>query len=708
MKTFLLILTGIVCGCPSVLFAQYESLEPARRQIILRLPSVSARVDTLNEWAFQTDGEPSQRYARLAFTVATQVPYPKGQAESLVRLGQAATHLGKPGEAEQYYRQALPIRSALRDTVGMASCYNNLGNLKSACSRYDSALLYFRLGLQVMKGHAPHINLAKLHSSYGGTLRLVGQYDSSLYHLRQSLAVYEQLKSRSTGSPREIMAGIAAARMNQGALLQDNLNQYDAARDLLQQSLHDFEALQHAKNTGKCRLLLGNNAYYAGRLEEALDWYSKALDASSLLSAYDRAAVLKNRGRIYLEQKVYGRALQEFEGALDSFKNLEVPEEIARTYFETGNVYYEQDDLQRAVTAYEQALGYQPRDPVLHSRLLYFLPKALDRLGRHEQAALYTKRYIDLLTGLDTARNQTALSQLMQYQLQKDRLADQLHEKEKQELWTYGLIGLGILGLLLGIALLAWRINRQKRRIAEQANQLITQEKLDLLRDLELETYSAWLEGQEATQQKIGRELHDGLGSLLSTVKLHFASVETRLDKLQDENRSQYDKAHNLLEHACQEVRRISHELASALLMKFGLKPQLEALADAIESSGKLEVELATFGLEERLDNKTEINVYRMIQILTHNVIEHANAEKITISVNRFKDLLNIIVEDNGQGFRQEDVRLKPGLGMKSLAARVHDLEGVLNIDPRPGQGTLVSIDLPIVNNYAPSFASNN
>ncbi len=704
-----LILTTLLASLGALALYGQNRLLPADEQHRLSLlPSDQVRCDTLNEWAFQRNGAASLPYAQAALALAAKIGYTSGRADAFIRLGQAAAHAGNYTEAEAYYRRSLALREAGHDLPGVASCYNLLGVLQKKRGNYQAALDLYHQGLARMEGQPPHINAAVLHNNAGTACRYLSRYDEALEEFSHCIAIYARLREAPTANRTEISIGIASLRMNLGIMLQENLNQYSAAHDSLEKSRADFEIYQRPDYLAKCYLLLGNNAYYRDENEEAMQNYDRALALKDHLSADDQAIVQKNRGRIYISQKSYSQAMSSFQTALDTFLRTENQRETAATYYEIGNLHYENDASEPAVEAYKKALAYDPQDAILKSHLLYFLPNALDQLGRHEEAASYSTQYIELLSSLDSVQTQSAFEEMMEFQLVKDRLEKRLIKQEQQTQLVRMQAGFGGLGLLLlAVGLLAF-IYWQKKRLAEKTTKIITQEKLELLRNLELETYSAWLEGQETTQQKIGKDLHDGLGSLLSTVKLHFASVENRLDQLQAENRGQYETANRLLDDACQEVRRISHELASALLMKFGLKVQLEALADAIRSSGKMEVELATFGLEERLDNKLEINIYRMIQILTHNVIEHARARTITISVNRFDQLLNVMVEDDGQGFRPEDLRNKPGLGMKSLTARVHDLDGELHIDSQPGQGARVSIDLPLINTYAQSLALNN
>ncbi|HRI60308.1 MAG TPA: ATP-binding protein, partial [Saprospiraceae bacterium] len=391
--------------------------------------------------------------------------------------------------------------------------------------------------------------------------------------------------------------------------------------------------------------------------------------------------------------------------------------ETASALFELGNCFYEQSDLPQAIIQYKEALAVEFDDPILRAGILYFLSDALYQLGQKPEADNYTSEYISLLNHTSSNQTRNAFEELMHRQLDKNRLLKQLIQKEKQTQQTYGLIGFGVLSLLLLLALLFARLQRQKRRLAErsaeiarqqetlakqqeelarQNEHIAIQENLDLLKNKELDTHYARLEGQDTMQKKIGQELHDGVGAMLASVQLNLSPVDEVLDRLPEDKRKQYATANRLLGEASEEVRRISHELSSAVLLKFGLKAQLEALADIIPSSGKLQVELATHGLKERLDYKTELNIYRMVQELVHNVVKHAQAKNISIQVNRFDDRINVIVEDDGRGFDVEKIREKPGLGMQNLAARIHDLGGELQIDSRPGHGTTVSIDIPL------------
>jgi len=186
--------------------------------------------------------------------------------------------------------------------------------------------------------------------------------------------------------------------------------------------------------------------------------------------------------------------------------------------------------------------------------------------------------------------------------------------------------------------------------------------------------------------------LHDRLGSMLSTVKLYFSSVEEQMDKLKEQNKEQYNKANHLLDEACEEVRKISHNLVSGELIKFGLLSSLQQMKRTIEDAGQLKINVLAFGIENRLDSMVEIELYRIIQELVNNILRHSKATEVTIQLNKSEKNLNIVVEDNGIGFDLKSV--KEGMVLKNIRTRVNKLKGFLSVDSSKGRGTTTIIDI--------------
>lgn len=251
-------------------------------------------------------------------------------------------------------------------------------------------------------------------------------------------------------------------------------------------------------------------------------------------------------------------------------------------------------------------------------------------------------------------------------------------------------------GLLVIISILFFVILKFRKEKREK--EIVTQKNIELLKKQELKSIKAMIDGQEKERKRIAQDLHDRLGSMLSMVKLHYKSVEDSLDKLKQENKNQYEKASMLLDEACDAVREIAHEMISGVLTKFGLTAALEELKETIESSNTLEVELITYGLDDRLENKMEMEVYGIIQELIHNVIKHAKAKELSIQLLKKEEKLQVIVEDDGIGFDIFNTDQNDGMGLKSVYSRVDDLFGEIAIDSGKGKGTTITIQIPLEN----------
>ena len=150
----------------------------------------------------------------------------------------------------------------------------------------------------------------------------------------------------------------------------------------------------------------------------------------------------------------------------------------------------------------------------------------------------------------------------------------------------------------------------------------------------------------------------------------------------------------NLIDDAYQNVRNMAHEKSNGVVASQGLLPAIQKFVNNI-SSKKLEINVDHFGLKSRLDNSLEIRIFRIIQELITNIIKHANATEANISLTNHDSTLNIIVEDNGIGFKK-GFSNSEGLGIASIEKRIESLGGTLEIDSSPNIGSSIIINLPL------------
>ncbi|UCS95332.1 AAA family ATPase [Echinicola marina] len=227
------------------------------------------------------------------------------------------------------------------------------------------------------------------------------------------------------------------------------------------------------------------------------------------------------------------------------------------------------------------------------------------------------------------------------------------------------------------------KLNEEIRREMEEKERLssmIENQKNNHLRDI--------IQTQEDERKRIAGDLHDSLGSLLSTIKMRFHSLQ------ENTHNERYKDTLDKMDEAIEEVRRIAHNMSPVSLRRFGLASALQTLIEEINLNDQMEAHLQVLGLEERLPEQIELTIYRICQELVNNSIKHAKATNIQLQLINHLDSINITVEDNGIGMDPQ--KQNSGFGLHGIEAKVQMLNGQFNIESQPGKGFLAVIDIPI------------
>jgi signal transduction histidine kinase len=218
--------------------------------------------------------------------------------------------------------------------------------------------------------------------------------------------------------------------------------------------------------------------------------------------------------------------------------------------------------------------------------------------------------------------------------------------------------------------------------------------KSELIKQQEL-AVKAVIEAEENERQRIAKDLHDGVGQMMSAAKMNLSAFESEL-KWSDENQQQsFEKIIQLVDESCKEVRSVSHIMMPNALLKKNLAMAIGDFVDKLDKK-KLQVHVYTEGLEERLDSNIETVLYRVIQECVTNVIKHAEATNLDISLIRDKDGINGTIEDNGKGFDISDKEKFEGIGLRNIITRIEYLKGTVDFDSAPHRGTVVGIHVPV------------
>jgi len=364
-----------------------------------------------------------------------------------------------------------------------------------------------------------------------------------------------------------------------------------------------------------------------------------------------------------------------------------------------ANVARKQGDISKAIKLLHQA------DSIPHSLyrknvkiIIYdLLMNDYEALGNTSEALRYSKLNMQYRDSVNVAAQNANITQFQAGEKEKQNLLLQNEVAKKKQQQRLLWIG-SILAIIIGsiIAILFQKNTKRKQRIAEQQREIEIQKTEKILRNQELTTIDAMLEGQEKERQRLASDLHDSVGATLSAAKLQFDHLAKNKSKL-NELDEMFTKTGKLLDDAYTEVRSMAHSKNSGVLAKNGLLPAVQKLAKNASGTAKLQIDVQDFGLDDRLENSLEITVFRIIQELVTNIIKHANASEASISITQHEDSLNIIVEDNGSGFdHKQNVMNDNGMGLDSIERRVEHLEGSMEVDSSEGNGTTIVIDIPI------------
>ncbi|MEO7082149.1 MAG: sensor histidine kinase, partial [Flavobacteriales bacterium] len=468
------------------------------------------------------------------------------------------------------------------------------------------------------------------------------------------------------------------------------------------------KVLDRARSAGFTRIAknsvfnIGAVLGYTDGVEVAIQYYQGYLDTARSITPDDHADVLINMVDSYIELKQYDTALEVVNRCLAILIELGDEKDIAKALQLRATIHWDTGRKQEALEDTRKALS-MTRSPDLRARLTLKHAKYLNGLGHHAEAyqelnayrllrdTLVKARYNDAIA-LSKVRFETTEKELRL--LEQERTLSQAAILQGESAAQRNLF-IGTTAVLLIIALLLFRTIRSKKRLAQKEKELHHQVVDGMLNQQEIKSINAMLEGQEKERERFAKDLHDHLGGLLSAIKHQLGSVEVEVAEVRQDQGIQYAKMHSMLDEASGEVRRISHDMITVALSRFGLDKALEDLCDSVRVKGRLDVELRHFGTERRMERSMEIAVYRIVQEAISNILKYADATELSVDITRRPDHVSAIIHDNGKGF---DTQVpSSGIGLENMRQRAAAVGGMLRVESTLGNGTTVSVEVPVV-----------
>lgn len=556
-----------------------------------------------------------------------------------------------------YVKKATDLSLKLADLPLISGSIQLYGRYFMMKEDYTNASASFLLSLKIEEKLKNSTRIADLNDELGGIYYYQEIFDKALRYYSTALTVYQ--KEHDTMNIAKVYSHLGNLHSSREFCEQRNNAQ---KKEDFNTALQYFEkTVQLCTQIGYKPLIINSYVNIAS-VYNKLDKPDKALTYLKQAIRYYRTANNMNRlsgtlhtaGKAYFKLKEYKESIKCFEESLKISQEYNYTDGIQYLYESMAQTYAAADDYKNA---YEYYIKYMTiRDSLV--------------------TAEKSKLIFELETRYQTEKKEKEILQLTSEKRNKNFLLS------------------GLTGLVLIITVLSYFIVkniRNKKTIAEQTIEIKEQQIRDLEKERQLLATKSVLQGEESERSRMARDLHDGLGGLLSGVKINLSSMKGN-SIITSENAEAFDHAIRLLDTSIGELRRVAHNLMPETLNHYGLRTALHDFAAEMNTNTTPELTFMYFGEDLRYPTQLELTVYRIAQELVNNALKHSGANKIGLQFFAEPDRVCIQVEDNGKGFDTSG-RAGDGKGLVSIRDRVTANNGRFEIESEPGKGTDATVE---------------
>lgn len=626
-----------------------------RRRLIISV--IIVYMGSMNLYAQYTDHR-NRKVDSLEQVLQTNPPT---EASELLRLYARLMWGYKQSNVEksmEYARKGVAISEKIDDPYILCDCYFMLGVGYYTTSRYDSALYHFDRALAVnetMKGDKRYTeakiddNYSSIYGTIGNLYNIQGDYHRAVEYYTKALRIFEKYGWKES---------MFITYNNIGELYVSMENYKQAEIIHKKQEALAYE-IKDSMMIAMAEIALGG--LYANHHND----YAKAQKCADIAYAYFfshpeegewKVRSLTLLGDIQLGQNNLPAAEPYIREALQLADTLGIPHEKATALGQLSLLHLLRKEWKQAEQTALEALATDDSEPANTLTLYRQLAEAYAYLHQPDKAKEYFDKANDLQSSYSNRNYQSALSeQEVRYETEKKDIKITALTREKR-LYVWLTVTGGSIALL--ILLLLFYRNRLHRR---QKQLLATQ---------------VALESETAERQRLAKDLHDGLGGMLSLVRI---KMKDRL----------YDYALDALDKSVDELRRVAHHIMPESLIEHGLKTSLQDFALSVPGA-----EFHFFGKEIRLDTGLEVVLYRCAYELVNNSLRHAAASHIAIQLVQEPESVTLSVTDDGEGFDAE--QQTEGMGLKNIRNRISVYNGRMLVLSDNESGTEINIEIPL------------
>lgn len=601
-------------------------------------PGYLARMaDTCMELVKVGDPDSASVICSRLVVVADKLPDGPEKGKLFRIAGNVALQKNEYGKAEKFYQKALNISKK----IGRKD-----GDRLKATTIFNRSLLYY-------------IN---------------GDYQTTLTMCLEAQNIFLRLNDlRSLAEVDNRIGGVYQV-----------LDQLDKA------SYYNQKAYREARQSGDketiCSVLIayGNWMLNKGDTLGAIERYRESIQIGHEINRPHFISTANyDIGYAYSCMNNFPLALQYYRNAYQWGKIGKLGFDECDALYKVGLVlYYSRDFVAARDTLLTALKMAQEMNSMILQRNIYDALNFLEaEAGNFQKAFEYLSHYTDLSENVLSEQGQHQVNFLeAKYQnAQKTAEIEKLHHRTQLILIFLVILVLVFVGGYIYI--------HQRHQVLKMNAQIQGQRIKDLEQEKKLIAAKALLEGETTERTRLAKDLHDGLGGMLSATKLKIAHMKGNLT-IPEEHVPAFNMALDMLDGSIRELRRVAHNLMPESLMKYGLNPALTDFCNGIEK-----VHYYFFGSDRRLDDKLEVAIYRIVQELVNNALRHSEAEQINVQLILESNRASVVVQDDGKGFDTALVEEGNNGGLQNIRFRVASFGGRIDFISAPGKGTEVTVE---------------
>jgi len=629
-------------------------------------------------------------YGNLAYILSKKINYIPGQIDALYHKSNAYKFTGVYDSSVYTIKKAIDLSDSINDLKRLSDSYFFYSGMLYRTKNPVAGNEYLQKAYKLYMELKDSLGMANAYNLMGVAHKMNSRYDSAVFYYLKFIKLSEQIG---------YIEGLGKAYVNIGVLYYD-LNDFGKAREYLLESIKVNEQFNHLRYIGIAYNNLGSIAYTQQKYDEALGYFNTALEIYEKLdNLYGIANLTNNIANVYEDRKEYNKAFAMFSKAKDIYEKMGDIDGYIAAYKNMALIYEGRRNYEKALAIYDTCLllAREINSSFRIKEIYYNIYRTYELMQDYTNAFYYLVKYDEIKDSIFNIEKSKTIADLqLKYEKEKDQARiltlenenlekDLSLRKRTNQRNIYLFSGSGTIAVILFLLVFYRHKARKDKIIADQKiRQLEEEKKLLAARSI--------VNGQEEERKRIAKELHDGLGVLLSTAKMQFTTLRDK----SPENRPLIEKATKLLEQAAGDVRKISHNMMPGLLTKFGLYEAVEDLIEQLDETEGLNAGVEITGDTKRLPENTEIMLYRIIQEMVNNTLKHAQAKNISMSINIQPEILNIKYSDDGIGFDVEEKLESKSIGLTSIQSRVKFLGGELSTESKPGAGAAYVMQIPL------------